>query len=660
MNLEPKIFKNRDGTQILYDTNSGKYYSLETNLPSPRTVNRKQQASKTNQEIFQGPKSSATKSSYIQHTTIENETKSPTKKAGARQQKEMCKQATTWHSEGDEDALYHASVSEQVDNRTNMPTSTESDEMNIREHEQCNVESIDKTDDQYESSTAANKRSLNESDDFTLVQSNKSRKNEHNNIEIRSNSNVTTVSSRESTMNRNNSNIPLDQIHRAISHNLPCFTINFDEPKHLPSVVAASDALYDHFERSNIQISNKFSVIRYIGNQLKVGVKNKEDYQKLCNTKVWPSELQGGKISITLPKYTPDQFSLVVRYVPQEFSVEHVAKEVKKSASSVENFREIVYPYVRETNDFRFTVADPEEYNGLLKLGLIGVGNKLCKVTIYRPANKLTFCNKCWAVGHIRSQCNQSWQKCKICLENYSNGHNETCSKQYKCAQCKKEHYSIDANCEIIQEYRAKLNRPVKHATEEGVIRHIPSRAQVIGSTQRLEFSNDMFPPLPNASVQRTFKPAPWKTTTASTTVQVTDQVPPTDLTNQQLFDKICLMFDDKVDKIKTHILEVEIKSKENEKMALDIRQNVVNLIKLMKTFISDIIPPLVTSSLIKNSKTKEAVEQATSIMKDQLSAVYADMGLDNAVYGTKDKEKDKDQFQVERQTNTPLQSQNA
>ncbi|UJR07207.1 hypothetical protein I4U23_011495 [Adineta vaga] len=382
-----------------------------------------------------------------------------------------------------------------------------------------------------------------------------------------------------------------------------------------------------------------------------MGVKNKEDYQKLCDVKVWPTELLGQKISVTMLKFTPDQFTLVVRFVLHEFSVEHVAKEVRKSATTVDNFREIVYPYPRGTNDFRLNVSDMKEYNGLLGLGHIGVGNKLCTITPYRPANKLTFCNKCWSVGHIRSKCSYSIQKCRFCLEDFSDGHNEICTKQYKCAQCNHKHYSLDANCEVIQEYRANLNKAVKQATMDGIIKPTQTKAQRTTAPQHFKPNMDMFPPLPGATTQQSYKPAPWKIVTAPAQMQLSNQNKSTDITNQQLLDKFCLHLDDKLSKIKDQITSLEHKSNQNDRMGVELRQHLTNLLGLVKRLVTDIVPPIVKSTFTKDTKTKKSVEKSTSEINDQIEAICMDIGLNNTTAETKNKEGD--QLQVENLNNS-------
>ncbi|CAF3740319.1 unnamed protein product [Rotaria sp. Silwood1] len=63
------------------------------------------------------------------------------------------------------------------------------------------------------------------------------------------------------------------------------------------------------------------------------------------------------------------------------------------------------------------SVSDLTEYEGALKLGRISIGNRLHPVTVYQPANKMTFCTNCWLIGHTRATCSVRERKCRICLK---------------------------------------------------------------------------------------------------------------------------------------------------------------------------------------------------------------------------------------------------
>ncbi|CAF1683507.1 unnamed protein product [Adineta ricciae] len=144
-------------------------------------------------------------------------------------------------------------------NRNNTPILLEQDETHVADNNEKNDDSdIDFVDPQEQ-----NKRSLNVTDDFTLVKSNKIRKNAHGNEIKWSPMNKPTTAT--TNIERDSHEISLEHIQRAVVHYLPCSTINFDNSVQFPSAVAASDALYSHFGKKNVQLSNRFSVVRYIG-----------------------------------------------------------------------------------------------------------------------------------------------------------------------------------------------------------------------------------------------------------------------------------------------------------------------------------------------------------------------------------------------------------
>jgi hypothetical protein len=364
-------------------------------------------------------------------------------------------------------------------------------------------------------------------------------------------------------------------------------------------------------------------VVRYTGNQLKIGVKDKEIYQKLNDQKVWPMEIQNNQITVIMPKFIPEQFSLVVRYISQDLSTEQVAKEVKRSASTAENFRAIVYPYARSTNDFRFTVSNQNEYNGLLRLGHIGIGNRMRIVTPYRPANKLTYCTKCWKLGHIRNKCLHTVQKCRICLLDYNEKHNDICSKNYQCAQCHQNHYSLDADCQLIQQYRGNLNRAVRQATVDGVIKVMTTEPSKIPNDGPYRFNNQSFPPT-TALTTRQVPPQPaWKITTQLAPAQL----PLTqDITNQQLFDKISNQLEERSKIVDSHIIKIEQEIETNGKDILDLRQNISNIMEVLKTMIVEVISPVLKSIPKMDGKTKESIDKIVLSAREQIELIHQEI----------------------------------
>ena len=95
------------------------------------------------------------------------------------------------------------------------------------------------------------------------------------------------------------------------------------------------------------------------------------------------------------PKFIPDSFALVVRYVPLQFNDEYVKDEIKRNLQSAENVRRIQYRFQRRTNDFRFIVKDLREYHSTLRLDRISIGNTFCTITPFLTGNRMAYCTRC-------------------------------------------------------------------------------------------------------------------------------------------------------------------------------------------------------------------------------------------------------------------------
>ncbi|CAF4559996.1 unnamed protein product, partial [Didymodactylos carnosus] len=196
--------------------------------------------------------------------------------------------------------------------------------------------------------------------------------------------------SRQPLNNNNQYSVPFSHLKRAVTNNLPCFIIQFDSnisPSDLPSSVIASDLIHENLIQHGVRI-NPFSVAVFTGKyELKLGVNNKEDYSTLILTNKWPTHVSNKRITVLKPKFVPECFTLVIRYVPNTFNLEQVKEEIKRSIKSADHFKEIIYSYERLTRDYRFTVTDLREYNVALQLGRIAVGNRLQPITTYKAAN---------------------------------------------------------------------------------------------------------------------------------------------------------------------------------------------------------------------------------------------------------------------------------
>ena len=181
------------------------------------------------------------------------------------------------------------------------------------------------------------------------------------------------------------------------------------------------------------------------GKKLKLGVNNKEDYAILVATDKWPTKVNGIDIIVQKAKFSPDSFALVVRYVPRELDESFVAGEIQRTIASADRIKRIHYAYQRKINDFRFDVKDYQEYNAALQLGRIAIGHSWLSITQFFPGNRLTYCTKCWCLGHLRNRnrCDAA-TRCRVCLDTLNDGSTHICKNEPKCAQCGGNHHSLD------------------------------------------------------------------------------------------------------------------------------------------------------------------------------------------------------------------------
>ncbi len=97
-----------------------------------------------------------------------------------------------------------------------------------------------------------------------------------------------------STNQQQRKSLPFDQLKRAVSSNLPCFYIDFEQSitlHQLPSDFEARNVIEKHFKEQNIHIQH-FSLVGWANKRLKLGVNNKEDYMVLVSTDKWPTTVK--------------------------------------------------------------------------------------------------------------------------------------------------------------------------------------------------------------------------------------------------------------------------------------------------------------------------------------------------------------------------------
>ena len=138
----------------------------------------------------------------------------------------------------------------------------------------------------------------------------------------------------------NRKRISFNQLKHAVSSNLPCFFIEFisDDRNSIPTALHASDLILKELKSKGVLI-NSFTLVGWAGKRLKLGVNNKEDYATLIGTDNWPTKIKDIDIIVVKPKYIPDSFALVVRYVPREMDENFVSNEIHRTIASADRIK---------------------------------------------------------------------------------------------------------------------------------------------------------------------------------------------------------------------------------------------------------------------------------------------------------------------------------
>ena len=382
--------------------------------------------------------------------------------------------------------------------------------------------------------------------------------------------------------------LPMEQLKRAVSSNLPCFFVDFKQTsadQHLPSAFEARQIIEQHFIDHNVFIQ-KFSLVGWSGKSLKLGVNNKEDYMTLVTTDSWPTTVKNLSISVIKPKYVPDCFALVVRYVPHELEIETVVDEIKHTITSADNIKRIHYAYERKTNDFRFTVTDLKEYSAALEMGRIAICNHWLSITPFLSGNRMTYCTQCWEIGHMQDQCEVNVQRCRVCLEDTTKKEEHRCSNTAKCAQCDGQHHSLYSQCHFIKQYRADLKEDVKQAIESGRLKRngVPTQQYYIPKKQDFPPINENNKSSPQEQQQRA-----WNRTTI-------DNI----MSNEANTAKLLTVINESLVAMRESSNRVEAKleqmDQKGNQTALDIelhQTTIVNLIENVQSLIEHVLWPV-------------------------------------------------------------------
>ena len=255
-----QLFTSEDGTQILIDPASGRSYAVVEKNFSTEYINDHQFAYHHGNQ----PPHTSTTLNTAQNIQVYPQTQQFSSNESLTQYpNQMATHPNQIHTT-------FFSYNTQQNNLTRVPSQCNYQNDNastpLSPRERQNILQGEQAHGFDRSETPSNyKRPLNDSDEFRPVVSKGQRKKnqriEKNQPSLRNLSQNPPNTSSPVSANQNKYSLPLEQLQRAVAHNLPCFVIQFSSLENLPSAVNAAEELYEHFNRANI----KLYVIRISG-----------------------------------------------------------------------------------------------------------------------------------------------------------------------------------------------------------------------------------------------------------------------------------------------------------------------------------------------------------------------------------------------------------
>lgn len=177
----------------------------------------------------------------------------------------------------------------------------------------------------------------------------------------------------------------------------------------------------------------------------------------LCDEKRYPAKIETIKITPNPPKRLPPQHTVVIKFVRNDIETDEIRREIKERYESTFTVENMIGTMRSNSRHIRVDFTEKKDYNSILNSGVIGIQGQLFNVDEYLPAPKILICTRCNQPGHVKKQCQLSFEKCRRCGEDRLNGNDHKICPM-KCQHCgSKEHCSNDYRCPSLLHFRRQI-----------------------------------------------------------------------------------------------------------------------------------------------------------------------------------------------------------
>ncbi|CAM4855057.1 unnamed protein product [Rotaria socialis] len=262
------------------------------------------------------------------------------------------------------------------------------------------------------------------------------------------------------------------QSQRNVTHQALQYAVGNQLP---PLKISCNPAVKNHTEGSNI-IKELFSQMKndfikqnklynrpigfdtwYIDKQgsLLCFTKEIELFVYLWDTSNYPLKILNTIINPIPPTHLPPQHSIILKFVPSMIATEEIEEAISDICQSKILIAEMKGSMTTKSRHIRIDITSKDEVRKLLNSGYISVGGYLIEVDEFLAPPQILICSRCNKPGHIKKQCNETYDKCRRCGLNKLQGDHLQCV--IKCHHCNEDHLATDYRCPIIIKYRRDL-----------------------------------------------------------------------------------------------------------------------------------------------------------------------------------------------------------
>lgn len=290
--------------------------------------------------------------------------------------------------------------------------------------------------------------------------------------------------------------------------------LNFAVEQHLPPIrIVCSPKVEDHQKGESIvksllmHIDKDFRKLNkhfnlplgfeywFIDNNgdISCHTKHTELFVYLCEPQNYPPTISSTEISPSRPKHLPAHHTLVLKYVPNDITIDEIKEEMNSSINSIFNLEEMIGSKSHRTRHLRLEVKSTNEYNQLLNRGGITIGGRLIEINEFLAPPRLLICSKCNDPGHTRRNCSFDYDACRRCAQDRSTGDHKEC--EIKCHRCCQSHLSTDYKCPFLIEYRKSLIEQLKrkpHLLPPNIQLFVPTECREYGALNNKVIGNPM------------------------------------------------------------------------------------------------------------------------------------------------------------------------